>query len=95
MCGQICGGINRNIVECKGSKFVNLHTVSCTVLIETSWNVKVPVAVLRFFCRIVLIETSWNVKTIGLTERQAAASINRNIVECKDNCSVLFSVAGM
>ena len=35
--------------------------------------------------RIVLIETLWNVKFYNLEVSCLSASINRNIVECKDN----------
>ena len=53
--------INRNIVECKDRR--GLQLVHCIqVLIETSWNVKDEVSHNRNRKHAVLIETSWNVK---------------------------------
>ena len=53
--------INRNIVECKDRR--GLQLVHCIqVLIETSWNVKKLREPERWKKGIVLIETSWNVK---------------------------------
>ena len=77
-------GINRNIVECK-EKAGSYNKKGLTVLIETSWNVKIGVAVQNNKPAKVLIETSWNVKEI--LERileKFETSINRNIVECKE-----------
>ena len=53
--------INRNIVECKASNFKDSINES-VVLIETSWNVKVPTGVEIIGYLYVLIETSCNVK---------------------------------
>ena len=55
--------INRNIVECKDRR--GLQLVHCIqVLIETSWNVKKLREPERWKKGIVLIETSWNVKSV-------------------------------
>ena len=54
-------GINRNIVECKVSFSVR-RLFAVSVLIETSWNVKLSTLVLITPPETVLIETSWNVK---------------------------------
>ena len=54
-------GINRNILECKGEKFLTCKK-QVLVLIETYWNVKkyTPDPVREGY--VVLIETYWNVK---------------------------------
>ena len=76
-------GINRNIVECKGS-YEYREYKQTGVLIETSWNVKTLQVYSFSFSPAVLIETSWNVKSFVFHRcRNAAVSINRNIVECK------------
>ena len=63
---QACS-INRNIVECKASNFKDSINES-VVLIETSWNVKVPTGVEIIGYLYVLIETSWNVKYAAAAE---------------------------
>ena len=66
-----------------------LKTFSVFVLIETLWNVKDGGR--RFFQtdRSVLIETLWNVKEKKFWQPEMKRlSINRNIVECKDNYSL-------
>ena len=70
-------------MECKGARSAP-HTGRCTVLIETSWNVKMVPN--RFTpAALVLIETSWNVKyDRGAWHVGVNYGINRNIVECKD-----------
>ena len=77
-------GINRNIVECKASLYISFSYTSIPVLIETLWNVKMSFAALLLVSALVLIETLWNVKEDSTKEFANAASINRNIVECKD-----------
>ena len=58
---------------------------SCCVLIETSWNVKIFNGSGSGSWSFVLIETSWNVKRSSLLRNlRSQASINRNIVECKE-----------
>ena len=59
--------INRNIVEFKASNF-NDSINESVVLIETSWNVKVPTGVEIIGYLYVLIETSWNVKYAAAAE---------------------------
>ena len=54
-------GINRNIVECKGSRG-RRKPEQLVVLIETSWNVKNYTQNGNIYANSVLIETSWNVK---------------------------------
>ena len=55
------------------------------VLIETSWNVKYDFTMPTAIEISVLIETSWNVKVFKrLLINEAYLSINRNIVECKE-----------
>ena len=54
-------GINRNIVECKESRSVQIFPCGF-VLIETLWNVKSDMAELMAGEEAVLIETLWNVK---------------------------------
>ena len=53
--------INRNIVECKGTK-TSPFSVLSFVLIETLWNVKNGESLDVFTPADVLIETLWNVK---------------------------------
>ena len=53
--------INRNIVECKGTKTSPFSVISF-VLIETLWNVKNGESLDVFTPADVLIETLWNVK---------------------------------
>ena len=53
--------INRNIVECKVEK-TGRSSVTESVLIETSWNVKTIGQACVQIPAAVLIETSWNVK---------------------------------
>ena len=81
--GAFSFGINRNIVECKGTLLLNLLTAS-QVLIETLWNVKM-VPIVGFLPRSpVLIETLWNVKAYApVLPGISGTGINRNIVECK------------
>ena len=58
---------------------------SLSVLIETSWNVKIFNGSGSGSWSFVLIETSWNVKQSSLLRNlRSQASINRNIVECKE-----------
>ena len=75
--------INRNIVECKGKNIVAIQEI-CSVLIETSWNVKFSTESFLDCVVSVLIETSWNVKACSPSNNLTAISINRNIVECKE-----------
>ena len=65
------------------------------VLIETLWNVKSwASAAICSFCVCVLIETLWNVKWTELTDYEINySSINRNIVECKDQAAQAFGRA--
>ena len=53
------------------------------VLIETYWNVKISIALLRSCVNCVLIETYWNVKIISDNIAVSIFGINRNILECK------------
>ena len=60
---------------------------SLFVLIETSWNVKLPSSRSQTDSNSVLIETSWNVKIyIWNGNKKLSMGINRNIVECKVLC---------
>ena len=74
-------GINRNILECKGMKYISKALYS-TVLIETYWNVK-------FSCKpalFSLVRINRNIlECKGGIYRNicTAGSINRNILECK------------
>ena len=54
------------------------------VLIETLWNVKTDGLCGKTDEDNVLIETLWNVKYDVCAKNCPSASINRNIVECKD-----------
>ena len=56
-------GINRNIVECKGS-WSDILYQSDLVLIETLWNVKSVMKIMNAGTSLVLIETLWNVKKV-------------------------------
>ena len=77
--------INRNIVECK-VRIVYRKANSHIVLIETLWNVKTETLPEQTRIVAVLIETLWNVKSgIRAVITSSAVSINRNIVECKEN----------
>ena len=58
--------------------------VDGAVLIETYWNVKIMVFPFLFFQPQVLIETYWNVKFSVKRIGESFASINRNILECKE-----------
>ena len=55
-----------------------------SVLIETQWNVKITGSANILPFHIVLIETQWNVKLDDEIAHKISKSINRNIVECKD-----------
>ena len=55
------------------------------VLIETYWNVKIFITREAIFEKYVLIETYWNVKTHCPQGIKNVSSINRNILECKEN----------
>ena len=79
--------INRNILECKGSKrgygvcfssSINRNILECKVKMLLTYTDKV----------LVLIETYWNVKRAAgqLTEDEDGC-INRNILECKGEYS--------
>ena len=77
--------INRNIVECK-VHIPRSFSGALSVLIETQWNVKHIYAYITPSEIMVLIETQWNVKTDNMLVKAQALGINRNIVECKDDC---------
>ena len=81
--------INRNIVECKDRD--NWTTcIRWRVLIETLWNVKEAMLFTRLWWKSVLIETLWNVKEDLEPASLKFWGINRNIVECKEACKLLF-----
>ena len=54
------------------------------VLIETLWNVKERIGFCIMLVQTVLIETLWNVKLLDPVSGLHTTSINRNIVECKE-----------
>ena len=56
--------INRNIVECKEYDVRRIGE-QIPVLIETLWNVKKIVIILKGGSKAVLIETLWNVKDLS------------------------------
>ena len=54
------------------------------VLIETYWNVKSRQNRMHLSVSTVLIETYWNVKIVKTLRFLFRYSINRNILECKE-----------
>ena len=72
-------------MECKALNAVVYKNGMDAVLIETLWNVKTTLSSPSYRLYSVLIETLWNVKkTLPARAVANERSINRNIVECKE-----------
>ena len=75
-------------MECKAN-FNRICQEGSKVLIETLWNVKIDMMGFKIYRDHVLIETLWNVKGyFPVSFHDDGIGINRNIVECKERCSI-------
>ena len=77
-------GINRNILECKGSGRWKNFNFAFTVLIETYWNVKQGIRKVSSFLQVRInrniLECKEKRRGVCVTH---TGGINRNILECK------------